>query len=37
MVLREDDVATLKKVGVNMLIMIGVTVTLIVVSLSLGI
>ena len=36
MVLREDDVATLKKVGINMLIMIGVTIALIVVSLSIG-
>ena len=37
MVLREDDIATLKKVGINMLILIGVTIALIVVSLAIGV
>lgn len=37
MVLTQADIATLKKVGINMLILIGVTITLIFVSILIGI
>jgi|GEM_PF-1241875 hypothetical protein len=37
MVLTQADIATLKKVGINMLILIGVTITLIIVSILIGI
>lgn len=37
MVLTQADIATLKKVGINMLILIGVTITLITVSTLIGI
>lgn len=37
MVLTQADIATLKKVGINMLILIGVTITLVIVSILIGI